>query len=481
VNLSRVDARFLLPAAPSTAVVVGALDGWSEGLATAGIEVATEAGARPDLVVAPADRVGEALALGAPMLIVEGGAAVRPLRKRGLNVSRYLARPTIERPQVVIPVDQPAAARYATAHWAAATGKRKQLRNKLAGAAFAAKMFPSIGRLTAVATVDAQAPSVVRAAQDHGAVARSWLLTPGPGDDLSRNVFHLFPEGARDPQWVLKFSRVPDYAEPFDRDEAGLTLVREAGPPVTDHAPRLLSRFMVDGLNASLETAAAGERLTRLIARTSRSQGLRLVDDVAGWIVATATATRADPDHLTSERARLLDDVVPRWADQAADEDLVTPLPEIPAVLQHNDVGPWNIVTDETSFTVVDWESARRYGMPLWDLVYFLTEALAGIDRVLDRDRDEYTVRLFRGSLPSSATLFEWIRRAAQVSEIPPDAVGRIITLCWLHHGLSHKRRGEAMARVVQTGHQLLPAAERIAPIWLRDPELGPGWNTWRP
>jgi len=479
VSLHRVDARFLLPAAPRTAVVLGALDGWRDGLATAGIVPPAE-GAAPDLVVASADHVVDALSLGGRMLIVEGGDAVRPLRRHGLSIRRYLPRPTVDRPQVVIPIDEPAAARYATAHWTYAASTRKRVRNRLADMAFATRMFPSVGNVTAVATHDAAAPSVVRAGRHHGAEAHSWLLTPGPGDDLSRNVFHLFREGARNPSWVLKFTRVPGYADPFDRDEAGLTLARDAGPPVTDHAPRLLARFTVDGLNASLETAATGERLTRLLARTSRAHGVRLIEGVAGWIVATGTVTRADPADLAAEQARLRDEVVPHWADRGVEERLVTSLPEISAVLQHNDVGPWNIVTDETSFTVVDWESARRHGLPLWDLVYFLTEALAGVDRVVDADRDEYTVRLYRGALPSSATLFEWIRRGIQAAEIPPEAVGSIITLCWLHHGLSHKRRGEAMARVVRTGHQLVPAAERIASVWLRDPELGPDWSRWR-
>jgi Phosphotransferase enzyme family len=480
VSLHRVDARFLLPAAPRTAVVLGPLDGWREGLLTAGVELDNRRDTAPELAVATADRVDEALALGAPMVIVEAGRGVRPLRNAGLSVSRYLPRPTVERPQVVIPVDQPPAARYATAHWAAAGSSWRRARNRLADAVFASKVFPSLGTITAIGARDAQPPAVVRAAEEHGAVARSWLLTPGPGDDLSRNVFHLFPPGARAPAWVLKFARVPGYRDPFDRDEAGLTLARNAGAAVAGHAPSLLSRFTVDGLEAALETAATGERLTRLLGREPRGRAHRSLQEVAEWIVAMGEATRGDPAALAGERARLRDEVVPRWRGEGADERLVNGLPELPAVLQHNDVGPWNIVVDDRSFTVVDWESARRYGLPLWDLVYFLTEALAGVDRVLDQDRDDYTVKLFRGALPSSATLFEWIRRGVRAAEIPPDAVGRIVTLCWLHHGLSHTRRGDTLRRTTGSGQPLLPAAERIAAIWLADPELGPDWSRWR-
>ena len=180
------------------------------------------------------------------MLIVEGGDAVRPLRRHGLSIRRYLPRPTVDRPQVVIPIDEPAAARYATAHWTYAASTWKRVRNRLADMAFATRMFPSVGNVTAVATHDAAAPSVVRAGRHHGAEAHSWLLTPGPGDDLSRNVFHLFREGARNPSWVLKFARVPGYEakrfppllimhgeadtrEPIERGKALLAAAKKVG------------------------------------------------------------------------------------------------------------------------------------------------------------------------------------------------------------------------------------------------------------
>jgi hypothetical protein len=475
VSLQRVDARFLLPAAPRTAVVLGPLDGWREGLAAAGVELRDEGSA--DLVIATPDRVDDALALGPEMLIAEGGAAVRPLRKSRLSVDRYLARPSLERPQVVIPLDQPDAARYATAHWAATGDAWRRVRNRLADAAFATRTFPTLASVTAVAAREPRAPAVLQAAERHGMRARAWLLTPGRGDDLSRNVFHLFADESRAPAWVVKFARVSGYRDPFDRDEAGLTLAHDAGPQVAERAPKLLARFTVDGLEAAVETAAHGERLTRVFAHSSKSRALQATASVAGWIAEIGKTTRGEPGALSDERIRLRDEVLPHWS---ANEELVNGLPEVPAVLQHNDMGPWNIVLDDTSFTVVDWESARRFGLPLWDLVYFLTEALAGEDRVADRDRDEYTVKLFRGLLPSSATMFEWIRRAVHAAEIPPEAVGRIVTLCWLHHGLSHVRRGEAMDRAVGSGDRLLPAAERIAPLWLREPDLGAGWDRWR-
>ena len=113
-------------------------------------------------------------------------------------------------------------------------------------------------------------------------------MTLGSADALTRGVFHLFPPGAVDPSWVLKFARVPGYSDPFDRDERGLTIARDGGETVARHAPHLLGRLEAAGLSATVETAAVGARLTYLL------QG-------------RAAPARQAPDHRRSGR---LDDRV---------------------------------------------------------------------------------------------------------------------------------------------------------------------------
>jgi hypothetical protein len=481
VSLDRVDARFLLPSLPHRATVLGALPTWAKGLELAGIELTGETSAGPpQLAVAQAVAVGAAIATGAESLLIEGGAAAAALRRAGFQVERFVPRPTVERPGVLIPLDQPHAARYAATHWTAATPWWRRRRNSVAAHALGLGLAPSRGAVTVVATKRCAPPALVAAAIARGHAASSWFLTPGRGDELSRSVFYLFREGSRSPDLVLKFARVPDYGAPFDRDEAGLALVQEAGPQIEVHAPRLLDRFDVEGLEASIETAAAGERLTRVLARSTRVRGLELIEKIAEWLITVAGATAAGAQTLEEERLRLEREVIPHWRGQGVDEALVKDLPALGAVLQHNDPGPWNIVADASTFTMVDWESARQHGLPLWDLVYFLTEALATLDRVADENRDEYVRLLFRGEAKSSGVLFAWVSRAVSAGAIPPDAVGQIVTLCWLHHGLSHRARHHSVESFGAGAANFLPAIERTANVWLRDPDLGPSWRRWR-
>jgi hypothetical protein len=169
--------------------------------------------------------------------------------------------------------------------------------------------------------------------------------------------------------------------------------------------------------------------------------------------------------------------VLPAWRRFGAPADLVERLPDVPAVLQHNDLGTWNIVTDGRAFMAIDWESARPAGMPLWDLCYFLADALPRLEGSADRDTYlNRTLTLFAGHSAHSALLFRWIREAVRALQIPPAAVGPLVTLCWLHHGLSADARTRALgaSRAAPLGHLGL-----MGPHWLVHPALGPSWSAW--
>lgn len=437
-----------------------------------------------DLVVAPVAAAAEALAAGGRHVLLEGRGGARLLRRGGLFTRSFFVRPRAEAPEVLLPRDDPGPAAYVIRRWSAGYTRGKQLRNRLAALLAARGALPEVGPVIALGTAGpAPSPWVVAAAESLGVPPDArWFMSCGQGDALSRNVFHLFRSGEVDPAWALKFSRLPGYDEPFRRDEAGLMLVRGAGGVVAEHAPCLLGRFSVHGLEASLETAAVGEKLrATLLAPGSERRKLALIRDVAGWLLAMARETAAEPEALEPELERLRREVVPAWTSAGVTTRLVDDLPPLPAVLQHNDPGCWNIVAGRSTFTTVDWESARRHGLPLWDLVYFLTDALATLDGVSSPDaQDEHSRLLLRGALPLSAELFAWLGRAAQELGVPRDAVGPVVTLGWLHHGVSPRLRTAAVERA-GGGEPALPGpASRIARTWLTDHALGVDWKAWR-
>jgi hypothetical protein len=467
---------------PSNARVFGPLEGWRAGLEEAGIDETAE-GKTPDLAVGTPEKASLLVESGAPMVVVEGRGAARTLRKAGYSLQRWVPVGGMERPDMLLPLDQPAAARYALQHWMLPDARAKQLRNKGVAALVTRGAWPRPAPAIVVGSRRPAPPVLSTSAREALGITPSELFVSlGGSDDLARGVAHLFRAGVAAPDWVLKFSRVPGYSVPFDLDERGLALAAQLGGLVAEHAPRLVGRFRMNDLEASVETAARGRRMVNYLkAPGPRAEKLAAIERVAGWIVDVARETSGPPESLDDERRRLRDEVVPTWSDHGVSSSLVDDLPPIPSVMRRGDLGAWNIVADDDDFTAVDWETAHLGGFPLWDLLYFLTDALAHLDGASeDEARDEHARALFRGDGRSSPVLFEWVRRAVRTSSLPAEAVGPIATLLWMSVGLAHVRRGAA-AQAVRAGARVqVPPAERIAPLWLTDPQLGPAWNAWR-
>jgi hypothetical protein len=460
VSLDRIDARFLLPRRPRTALVLGDLPHWRAGLPQADIKV-VERGRPADLAVASHAFTREAVASGCPLLLVEGGR---------VGGATFFAVPRAASARLLLPLRKPQVARYALRRFEGPTAPATRLRNAIAAAAVGRGLVP--GRFVVGVGGTAGPPFILRAAAETGAVPADpdWFMSAGQGDALSRGVFVLFVRGEERPTSVIKFARVTGYAEPFERDERGLELVRRAGEAVAAHAPELTARFAAEEIECSVERAAVGERLYAVLQEpTPRAAREQLVDAVAEWLIDVEVATRSqgagpDIEHLASE-----------W-DVGAEE---LRLPDgIPRVLQHNDPGTWNVVVDGSDFTLLDWEDAEPDGLPLGDLWYFLGDALAHLDGVATEARADYFVRLFRGELPASQLVFARTRLAVERLGVPEEAVGKLATLCWLRHGSADRERRLAASELEGTALAPLDFAE-LTRRWLTEPGLGPRWNSW--
>jgi phosphotransferase family enzyme len=479
VSLRRIDARFLLPHPVRRAAVLPGADGWRTELERAEIAVVDGGAAdRLDLVVAPAERSREALSLRPRALILEG--STRRISTGKLERRSYLPLPSHTEPLVYVPLGGSRAARYAAAHWAFAGSHRKRLRNRLLGQLAARDLLPALRPLVTVAAAQSVPPFLVRAAREHEVPeAAAALLLAGQGDDYSRAVFLLFEPARAEPSWALKFGRLSIPLASFEREERGLALAESAGGVVAAHAPRHLAGFEAAGLRCSLETAASGRPLLAFLhASHGRRRRERAAERVCDWLVEVARSTRAASETLRPEQRRLALEVLPRWNLPA---ELADGVASIPAVLQHNDVGSWNVIVKGDEFTIVDWEDAVDHGLPLWDLLYFLADAIAHLDGARARDaRPGHFERLFLGELPSSALLFRWTRRMVDALGLPAESVGRLATLCWLHHGLAGERRAAAAPGPPPERDVPHESLKRMAERWLSHPGLGVDWRRWQ-
>jgi hypothetical protein len=388
-------------------------------------------------------------------------------------VRRFLALPGVETPSVVVPLDEAAALRYAFEYLLVPGQRWKIARNRLLLELLVRGRAPAVYPQLTLATRVPGPPLVLADAATGAGVplTGAWCLTPGQGSIRTRGVFHVFERDAARPTWAVKFGRLRGDAERFELDERSFALVDSLAPALAAHAPRLIGRFRSDGHEASVETEAVGQRLIAYLHTfASRRAKLGAIEAVADWLVRVAVATTAPPATLEPERARVATEILPLWRSSGIAPDTVDRLPPLPAVLVHLDLGTWNVVADANGFAVLDWESARPHGFPLWDLVYFLSDALAHLDGAGHIDaRPAHLVSLFRGELASSAPLFSWIRRMVDAVGLPQETVPAIVTLAFL----------EAAAGDTVPAGADPPLYAQLARAWVDDPELGIGWPRW--
>lgn len=479
MSLRAADIRFLLARPPASVYVAPALQDVAQAFAQAGVPTRRRA---PDLAIVQGADLPEAVASDPEAVIAFGRSARRPLAGQMPVVRRFITLPSSRTPHLIVPVDRPLVARYALETWTFSDSRRQRLRNRLARAAIALGAFPDLKRSLTVGSRHEGPPFVLAAARPLGIPAEAdWFLTLGLGDDLTRAVYHLFSPGERGPRWVVKFSRVPGHRAPFERDEHGLALVA-ASPTAAAHAPRFLGRFEVAGLSGSAEEAVIGRRLTyHLQEPGDRAGKLRAIESVAAWLVALSQATSVPAAELVGERERLEREVLPPWGAAVA-SDLVRHVEAVPGVLQHNDLGSWNLIVGPAGFHAVDWESAVRAGLPLWDLIYFLVDALVHLDRAwAPEHREAHAARLLCGETDSSRVLFDWLARGVKALSILGAAVGPVVTLGWLHHGLSSVSRAALSHTIAPTSAAPVNEtfAEWISRVWLTTPGLGPEWSAF--
>jgi hypothetical protein len=451
VKATRATLLLALPEPVERAVILEGSEEWRDPVRDFGVELVEDRTA--DVVVAPARASEQVLRRNPRTALLVGRCDLAPWRKAGYAVERHLPVPSLERPALLVPLDRAHAARYALSRLSLPSGRVKAVRNRALGLAITGGL-PVPGEL-AIAHRGNPLPFAVRAAQGLGLPAELDSLFV-PGRSVERPAFLIFERGRRTPGWIAKLSYLDRSSPPSDG--ARLQLVAELGGRLAAHAPRSLGSCVVGGWPMSVETAATGSQLVyKLRSAAGRRRRQALVESVAEWLVAIAVETLA-PNSLDE---RLSEVVAPSTLSaRLAHTELTTSLAGLPATIEHSDLGPEHVIVQGDRFTVIDWEGARRHGLPLADLAFFLTRALP----ILDGEADDpaYTsrqvfARLLSGQSRSATVLARWLAAGQEACGIPTSSIGSLLSVVWLDHYIEGRRH--------------------YAETWFTDPDLGPMWT----
>ncbi|WP_088318899.1 phosphotransferase [Kineosporia sp. R_H_3] len=272
-----------------------------------------------------------------------------------------------------------------------------------------------------------------------------WGLA-APGEYGSRKVLVLlFGPGPDAPlECVVKLTRDPVLNPRLDNEFAGLRLLAERE---VANVPRAVFHGRHAGLTLLGQSAMDGRAFDAV---TSRAADCPRLLDAVDWVTALGTRTVARgtaPDAVRDAAVDLTERFCTLYGSDAAERTALLGHAEalgaqpVPVVVQHGDLGTWNLRVDAAGRTVVlDWEAIEPAGLPLLDLFY-LVRTFALLSAGPGRDHD----RGFRRDLlepgPLHTALAGTTRRYCEAVGVPAAAVEPLFALTWVHRAVKEATR----------------------------------------
>ena len=299
------------------------------------------------------------------------------------------------------------------------------------------------------------------------------LLTGGPRSG-SKVAGLVFVDSSEDPPLIVKLARSTQANAGLMREARTLSALHPRSRSGQVLAPTVA--FSVDSgpLVAVAETAHRGVPLLTVL---NRRNYRRFAFQGTDWLIDLAHTTRRDQPTSASRIARdVLDEfelnfgAVVEAAPLAEARRLLTRLEGLPLVCEHRDFSPWNLfVLPGRRLAVFDWESSEPEGLPLLDLIYFLTylasalqgENPADVIRAWHAAHDRQSLQ--------GAVHHECLVRYVGGLRLDTGMVPALSLLTWMIHSRSEYRRMVADAG----GQPSLEALRRSLFLQLWRTELG--------
>jgi hypothetical protein len=241
------------------------------------------------------------------------------------------------------------------------------------------------------------------------------MLLTGGARRINKVVGLVFSESARKPWLVVKMARIPEASAALDRETANLRAVHAVRSGGVRGVPKILFAHQWAEQTVLAETVHTGRPFYNLL-RQDNCQEMTL--KVTEWLAAFAGTPTPCP--RSDWWDRLVEPVIHEFEETFGPvldpeklrktRDLLSSLGDLPLVCEQRDCSPWNVlVDDDGELVILDWESAEPRGLPLLDLIYFLT----------------YTVFFLDGSMES-----HHYRESYRAALDPSTSTGNLVTMC---------------------------------------------------
>lgn len=323
------------------------------------------------------------------------------------------------------------------------------------------------GRTVWVSAAGTTTPAIVRAAVP-GATVTELVVSSDP---RRRVAFMLRRPDDHATTLIVKAGVGRHGADRNAPEQAMLRQLHDLG--VGAHVPEPHGDGELDGLHWAAETVVFGTPMIRMRPLWWRVHGAMATGAVIHWLedLAVRSARPAPPRwedrglHPVGEAAA--------WMRAALDSVACSP-----GVVTHGDlVTGDNILVAGRRFSVIDWETGTRDGVPLVDLLPMCCWSLArcrGLGR--PSEQADFVVDLCAGSVAESPMLLDLVSRYLGRVGLPLRAAGPLAAVAWAHAGSMRARNAGMVQAAGDQPRTWTSMAELVLERWMVHPRLGHGW-----
>ena len=355
--------------------------------------------------------------------------ATRRLRRAGfVDIRLYWAGPQPNRPpQFWLPLESREALSYMLA---------KRPPKSPAGAGLR-RLWRWAARLGYLAPMYALARLPGEDGREESGGERSPMLLTGGHRSINKVVALHFNPGTLRTSAAAKFARVAEAEAGLEREASVLARLAEERPGV-EGIPEFRQRLRRCGRVGVVEGAIHGDSMLDRLTPKSFPEMARRVTDLLIELAGDGSGGEAQrttvAEHLGffEDRFGALLDGDQLAALRAASEAVA----ELPAVCEHRDCSPWNLVlAARDRAALLDWESAEPRGLPGLDLIYFLANAAFVLDKALEQGATRASYRRLLDPLtPYGAVAAAETARYCEALGLDPDLLPTLRRLCWMIH-----------------------------------------------
>ena len=250
----------------------------------------------------------------------------------------------------------------------------------------------------------------------------------------SHIIIFVLDEKNRSPVLLAKVPRLPGDDGQLRKEARNLRCAQASRDEGFRSIPRVVAFEENGGHKFLVESVVPGRPLRPDAIRLRPDDTIQTTID---WLSEFQSASSAGAEPLptllsgrVAEQLAVLDRFLPESGEERAalettwDEIEILANSGLVTVFEHGDFSPPNILVDrEGNIGIVDWELAEPRGVPLTDVLFFLTSAAFS------------RVRAFQNAFyGDDAWACKFVRRFCERFEIETDLVRSLMVLCWARY-----------------------------------------------